>query len=251
MSKLRVGIFGLTGCAGDQLVLLNAEDELLELAALLDVRDFLLACSANDHHGELDLALVEGAVLSRRDEEQLRRIRERSRLLVALGACAVAGGVQAAESDGRAERLAEIYGAAGATYDSLPARALHEVVKVDAALPGCPVEKRELLQAIAHLLNGNLPLPAAYPVCAECRLAENRCLMTPEAATACCGPITVGGCGARCPGLGAACLGCRGPVEDANVPAALLAFQRSGLPRERALARVRTFSGRAPLGGGL
>ena len=77
MGKPKVGIFGLTGCAGDQLVIINCEDQLLAIAGALDIRDFLMATSANDSKCELDLAFVDGAVLSRRDEETLRRIRER------------------------------------------------------------------------------------------------------------------------------------------------------------------------------
>ena len=48
MSKPTVGIFGLTGCAGDQLVILNCEDRLMDIVALLDVRDFLMASSENE-----------------------------------------------------------------------------------------------------------------------------------------------------------------------------------------------------------
>lgn len=249
MPTPRLGVFGLTGCAGDQLVLLNCEDELLDLAALLDVRDFLMASSANDVQGELDVALVEGAVAGRRDEERLRRIRDRAGILVALGSCAVWGGVAAIETHaGRAARLAEVYGPLGQSYDSAPARALHEVVKVDLCLPGCPVEKQELLALIAHLLNGNPPPPVGWPVCTECRMAESNCLLN-NGKLVCSGPLTVGGCGARCPQLGVPCIGCRGPVEDANLAGALAMFEQKGLPREAVLSKLRTFSGRAPLGG--
>ena len=62
MSKPTVGIFGLTGCAGDQLVILNCEDRLLDVVALLDIRDFLMASSEIDAACPLDIALVEGAV---------------------------------------------------------------------------------------------------------------------------------------------------------------------------------------------
>ena len=99
MSKPKVGIFGLTGCAGDQLVILNCEDQLLDLVALLDIRDFLMASS--DGHGDcaLDIAMVEGAVLTMRDAERLRAIRQRSATLVALGTCAAYGGIPAAEGN--------------------------------------------------------------------------------------------------------------------------------------------------------
>ena len=78
MSKPTVGIFGLTGCAGDQLVILNCEDRLLDLVALIDIRDFLMASSENNTECPLDVALVEGAVLTARDAETLRAVRQRS-----------------------------------------------------------------------------------------------------------------------------------------------------------------------------
>ena len=95
MSKPTVGIFGLTGCAGDQLVILNCEDRVLDLVSLIDIRDFLMASSHNDAACPLDIALVEGAVLSKKDAESLEAIRKRANLVVALGTCAVWGGVAA------------------------------------------------------------------------------------------------------------------------------------------------------------
>ena len=241
-----LGVFGLTGCAGDQLVLLDCEEELLRLVELVDVRDFLMASTANDESGPLDVALVEGAVLSRRDEETLRRIRARSGILVALGTCAAWGGVAALDRGAdRPALLREIYGGLGARYDSLPARALHEVVTVDATLTGCPVEKDELLQALAALLRGDLPLPATRPVCAECRARETVCLLG-RPGVVCCGPLTAAGCHARCPALGVPCVGCRGPSRDANVAATLTALERLGVPRVVAVRRLSAF---APLGG--
>ena len=92
MSKPSVGIFGLTGCAGDRLVILNCEDQLLDVLAAVDLRDFLMGSSANDTGCDLDLALVDGAIVTKEDELLLRRIRERSGFLVAIGTCAVWGG---------------------------------------------------------------------------------------------------------------------------------------------------------------
>ena len=92
MSKPTVGIFGLTGCAGDQLLILNCEDELLDLVELLEIRDFVMANSARDEHSQLDIALVEGAVVTERDEAILRHVRQRSNMLIAIGACAATGG---------------------------------------------------------------------------------------------------------------------------------------------------------------
>ena len=245
MSKPTVGIFGLTGCAGDQLVILNCEDQLLDLVALIDIRDFLMASS--DGHGDcaLDIALVEGAVLTMRDAERLRAIRKRSTLLVALGTCAVWGGVAAMDRGlDRAKLLAEVYGERGKEYDSYPAQALHELVKVEYNITGCPIEKEHFLSAVAALLNGDPPLYPEYPVCTECRMRENNCLLI-ERGEVGCGPITAAGCNARCPDLRIPCVGCRGPVADGNPASALAMFEEKGFDRQRIAARLRTF---APVG---
>jgi len=242
MSKPTVGIFGLTGCAGDQLVILNCEDQLLDLVALIDIRDFLMASSDGQADCALDIALVEGAVLTLRDAETLRAIRKRSKLLVALGTCAVWGGVAAMDRGAdRAKLLEEVYGERGKEYDSYPAQALHEIVKVDLNITGCPIEKDHFLAAVASLLNGDPPLYPEYAVCTECRMRENNCLLI-ERGDVCCGPITAAGCNARCPSLRIPCNGCRGPVTDSNAASALAMFEEKGFDRQHIAARLRTFS---------
>lgn len=242
MSKPTVGIFGLTGCAGDQLVILNCEDELLDLVQLLDLRDFLMAASGGDTRCGLDVALVEGAVLSRRDEEALERIRQRARLLVAVGTCAVWGGVAAVEAgENRAALLDDIYGPMGRNYDTTPARALHELVKVDLSVTGCPIEKSQILAAIAHLLQGDPPPLPQYAVCAECRMRECNCLLI-EQGSICCGPLTAAGCEARCPALRVPCIGCRGPADDVNTASAWALFEEKGYTRADVGRKLRTFA---------
>ena len=242
MNKPALGIFWRTGCAGDQLAILNCEDRLLDIVALVDVRDFLMASSANDAACPLDIALVEGAVVSERDAERLRKIRNRTTTLVALGTCAVWGGVAAMDRGAdRRKLLDEVYGEAGLSYDSVPAQALHEIVKVDLNITGCPIEKEHFLSAIANLLNGDAPVYPEYPVCTECRMQENNCLLI-ERGELCCGPITAAGCKARCPDLRVPCVGCRGPVADANPSSLLAMLEEKGLDRERIAARLRTFA---------
>jgi coenzyme F420-reducing hydrogenase gamma subunit len=242
MNRPTVGVFGLTGCAGDQLAILNCEERLLDLVTLLDIRDFLTASSANDTTCLLDVAFVEGAVLTGRDEGKLRAIRDRASMLVALGTCAVWGGIAAMDRGAdRQKLLNDVYGEAGAAYDSVAARALHEVVKVDLNITGCPVEQEHVLQAIGNLLNGDPPVFPEYPVCAECRMLENNCLLI-DSGELCCGPITAAGCHARCPALRVACVGCRGPLTDGNAPSLLAALQAGGLDQQRMAARLRIFA---------
>jgi coenzyme F420-reducing hydrogenase gamma subunit len=240
--KPTVGIFGLTGCAGDQLAILNCEDELLDLVELLDVRDFLMAASGPDTGASLDLAFVEGAVASHRDEERLRRIRERSRTLVAVGTCAVWGGVAALDRFAdRAALLEEIYGPASRGFDQLSVRALHEVVPVDYRITGCPIERTEFLGAVACLLNGDPPPELSYSVCAECRMRETNCLLT-HRGLPCLGSVTAAGCDARCPALGVACIGCRGPAADRNVDSLLATLEARGTPAAAAERMLASFA---------
>lgn len=246
--KPRVGIFGLSGCFGEQIVILNCEDQLLSLVGEVELADFLTASSTNDTTGALDIAFVEGSVGSRREEAALRRVRERARLLVAIGSCACFGGVAAAwNGTPREAAAADIYGAAFGGYDSLPHRPLRDFVRVDAAIPGCPMEKEEFLQAVACLLNGDLPLPVTYPVCAECRMKEQECLLLAYGIH-CSGPITAGGCGARCPGFNSPCIGCRGPADEANLSSMEAIVTKAGYTVEDFRRRQRLFTGAPPRG---
>jgi coenzyme F420-reducing hydrogenase gamma subunit len=212
----------------------------------LDLRDFLMASSERDPVCELDVAFVEGAVMSRADEERLRKIRHRSRLLVAIGTCAVWGGVAAGQERWR-HLLEEVYGETGRRYDSLPARPLDQVVPVDLRITGCPIEKDELLDAVSHLLRGDPPVLADYPVCTECKIRENACLLIREKRV-CCGPVTQAGCRARCPSFGLPCEGCRGPARDANLRSAWRLLEEMGISSDEVARKLATF---APLGQGV
>ena len=124
-SKPRVGIFGLTGCAGDQLQILNCEDHLLELARDLDIVDWVMVRTENDHGSALDLGFVEGVVATERDLECLREVRERSQTLVAIGTCAVWGGLPAMQNSLPREVIEEkagiTFGRAAAVTEARPA----------------------------------------------------------------------------------------------------------------------------------
>jgi coenzyme F420-reducing hydrogenase gamma subunit len=146
----------------------------------------------------------------------------------------------------RPKLVEEVFGELGGGFDTLPARALHEEVKVDLNITGCPVEKSQVVAAISSLLLGDPPLYPVYPVCTECRVRENNCLLI-EQGKFCCGSLTTAGCVALCPSLNVPCVGCRGPAEDANVPSAMAMFREKGYGSDEVAARLRTF---APIEGG-
>jgi len=242
--KPKIGIFGLSGCWGEQIVILNCEDQIPDILGATEIVDFLGGSSRNDEESPLDVAFVEGSVANAREEKQLRRIRERARLLVACGTCACHGGVAAMDADQPREAVVcQVYGTGGpaAAWDIRPHRPLADFVKVDAAIPGCPMEKDEFLRATANILNGDLPLLPAYPVCLECKMKENDCLLIARGLP-CAGPVTVAGCGARCPGYRVACIGCRGPVEESNIESLQKILVEKELRAEEISRKLRTFA---------
>lgn len=241
-SKPRVGIFGLTGCAGDQLQILNCEDQLVWLADSIDIVDWVMVKSDNDHLCDLDIAFVEGVVATERDLEALKKIRARTSFMVALGTCAVWGGIPAMRNGIPRAVLEREASTAGARVldieEALPAT---HFVHCDYLLPGCPIEGNEFLLAVRSLLRGTVPELPAVPVCWECKIEENECRVL-QHNEVCCGAMTRGGCGARCPSYGVACAGCRGPVEEPNYDANITMFAGRGLSWVEISDRMRTFS---------
>jgi sulfhydrogenase subunit delta len=87
-----------------------------------------------------------------------------------------------------------------------------------------------------------MPQAVAYPVCTECKMHEQDCLLVARGIP-CAGPITVAGCGARCPGYNVPCIGCRGPVDEANVRSWTSILEQRGLSEQDVRRRLRTFAG--------
>jgi coenzyme F420-reducing hydrogenase gamma subunit len=241
-SKPRVGIFGLTGCAGDQLQILNCEDRLLELARDLDIVDWVMVKTDNDHDCALDIAFVEGVVATERDLESLKVVRERAAVLVAIGTCAVWGGLPAMRNGLSEEVLGRETGGVGdPSIEIEEARPAADFVPFDFRLPGCPIERGEFLALVRAVLAGTTPELPAIPVCWECKTSELPCRVIFHHEV-CCGAMTRGGCGARCPTHGVACAGCRGPVEEPHYDANVAMFSDRGLSWQDIAARMRVFS---------
>ena len=242
--KPKIGIYGMSGCWGEQIAILNCEDQLLDIVGAVDIVDFLGGSSVNDTESRLLISFVEGSVANAREEAKLRQVRDRSDLLVAVGSCACFGGVSAMDAKApRPEVIQQVYGKNGpaATWDIGPHRPLSDFVKVDLAIPGCPMETADFVRAVSALLNGDLPLMPAYPVCVECKMKEQECLLVVRGLP-CAGPVTVAGCGARCPGYNIACIGCRGPVDEANMGSIEKIFEQKELPKEQIKLKLRVFA---------
>ncbi|MHA2394374.1 MAG: NADH-quinone oxidoreductase subunit B family protein [Promethearchaeota archaeon] len=240
--KPKVGIYGFTGCAGDQLLILHTEDEILNLINSVDLRSFTMA-SSNPIEEELDIAFIEGSITTEEDRERILTIRKRAKILVAIGNCAVNGGPQAmCSGDGRfEERLKKIYGDATFMTNPMESKPIDAYVEVDYYLPGCPISAPQTLSLISRLIHGVNPEPYPHPVCHACKLNENRCLLLDK--IECLGPLTAGGCGSACINHGLPCVGCWGPNEDGNFDYQLEFLESFGKTREELLRLIRGYGG--------
>jgi coenzyme F420-reducing hydrogenase gamma subunit len=245
MERPRIAVWKFASCDGCQLSLLDCEDELLAVADAVDIALFPEASSRMEP-GPYDISFVEGSITSAHDRERIADVRAQSRLLVTLGACATAGGIQALRNLRDVEEWKRIVYARPEWIDSLATStpiAAH--VKVDYELRGCPVNKHQLLELIAALLAGRRPNVASHSVCEECKARGSACVLVAHG-TPCLGPVTQAGCGAICPAYHRGCYGCFGPKETPNPPALSGRLQELGLPAETLARLYRTFNAAAP-----
>lgn len=223
MRRPKLAVFDFACCEGCQLQIVNMEEELLKLLGVVKPVEWREAMSEKtDKSDRYDIALVEGSITREEDVKRLQDIRDRSRLLIALGACATTGGVNKLKNNfvpGEVNRV--VYGDAADMphLKTMPVKALHEVVDVDFNVHGCPIDTSELSRVIRSFLAGKVPDVVDYPVCVECKLRENACRY--EYGELCLGPITRAGCNACCPSNHTGCWGCRGFLDDANIHAAI------------------------------
>src|SRR4030042_4985598 len=144
MSKPRVAIFDFACCEGCQLQIVNLEEEILDLVGVVDVVEWREAMSELSH--EYEIAIVEGSITRPEDEERLWVIRSRTKVLIALGACATIGGINKLKNNFDLQDVKKcVYGknANMPHLDTTMTRAIDEVVKVDYKIHGCPIDRKE------------------------------------------------------------------------------------------------------------
>jgi coenzyme F420-reducing hydrogenase gamma subunit len=243
--KPKLAVFKFASCDGCQLSLLDCEDELLVLAGAVEIANFAEA-STRVLKGPYDVTLVEGSITTPHDQERIHEIRKQSKVLVTIGACATAGGIQALRNFRDVKEFTRIVYARPEYIDALATSTpIQTHVKVDYELRGCPVDKRQLLEVISALLNGRKPSISAHSVCVECKLEGNVCVMVAHG-TACLGPVTHAGCGALCPTYNRGCYGCFGPGETTNTKGIEPALVAAGKSPEAIARLYSTFNAAAP-----
>ena len=239
--KPKVAFFDFASCEGCQLQVINLEESVLNLIEVVEIVSFREAMK--EHSDDYDIAFIEGSIARPMDEERLKKIRDRAKILVAMGACACIGGVNSLRNQFSPEEAKEmVYGNVtdgNPYFDLYPLKAVNEVVKVDYYIPGCPIDKEEFGRVVTSLLLGKKVELPNYPVCVECKKNGNVCVF--DEGKFCLGPITRAGCSARCPSNGAGCEGCRGLLDDPNVNSEIEVLQKYGLTLEDALDRFKIF----------
>jgi coenzyme F420-reducing hydrogenase gamma subunit len=240
-----LAVWKFTSCDGCQLTLLDCEADLLPLATELRIAHFLEAERATVD-GPYDISVVEGSISTPDELERIREIRAQSRRLIAIGACATAGGIQALRNFADVEGfLAAVYATpeyVSTLQTSTPAAA-H--VPVDFELQGCPPDKHQLREVIRAFAADRRPAIPGHSVCIDCKRRGNVCVLVAHG-TPCLGPVTHAGCGALCPSYDRGCYGCFGPMETPNTPSLAAWLQDQGV-EERDLVRLhRTFYAGAP-----
>jgi coenzyme F420-reducing hydrogenase gamma subunit len=219
MTKKTLAVWKFASCDGCQLSILDCEDELLLLADHVTIAYFPEA-TTTALDGPYDVSLVEGSITTPEDDERIQKIRKDSGVVVSIGACATAGGIQALRNYTDVhELIGRVYAHPEYIKTLDRSHAIAEKIPVDYELRGCPVNKYQLLEVLSALLVGKRPNIPDQSVCMDCKLAGVPCIAVTKQLP-CLGSVTHAGCGALCPQYHRGCFGCYGPKENAN-PAGL------------------------------
>ena len=237
-AKPKVAFFEFTSCEGCQLTVVDSLQTNPELLEVIEIVRFREAMS--EKGDDYAIAFIEGSCSRPSDEPLIKEIREKAKLVVALGACAHLGGINTIRNRfGLGEVRRYVYGDKAEWYETYPARPISAVIPVDAVLPGCPIDRQELVRAVKALLQGRAPQIPDYPLCVECKLKENVCLYLRQ--KTCLGPIALAGCDAICPTYGDGCEGCRGLIAEPNIESLKQVLSENGLSLEQTLAKMTLF----------
>jgi NAD-reducing hydrogenase small subunit len=170
MKKVRIATVWLDGCSGCHMSFLDLDQRLLTIAVkaelvyspLVDIKEFPKA---------VDVTLVEGAVSSVEDLEKIRMVRARTKILIALGDCAVTSNVPSMRNPFGTEAVYNRAYIENTVSPQIPsqvvpallpqARPIHEFVRVDVFAQGCPPSADAIFQMISEILEGRVPILAS------------------------------------------------------------------------------------------
>lgn len=240
-SKPKLAVWKFASCDGCQLSILDCEDELLTIAGAVQIAHFPEASRAV-MKGPYDVSLVEGSITTPHDAERIHHVRRSSKVLITIGACATAGGIQALRNFKDVREFTSVIYARPDYIETLAkSTPISDHVQVDFELRGCPVNKYQLLEVLSAFLNNRRPNVSPHSVCTECKRRGIVCVMV-ASGTVCLGPVTHAGCGAICPAYTRGCYGCFGPKESPNTASLASWLTAQGVARDDILRAFRSFN---------
>lgn len=241
-AKPRIAVWKFSSCDGCQLSLLDCEDELLAVVGAIEIGYFLEATRAKID-GPYDISLVEGSISNEHDAERIRKIREQSKVLITIGACATAGGIQALRNFADVDDYIKAVYAHPDYIDTLKTSSpIHDHVSVDFELRGCPINKYHLIEVINAFLNRRVPNIPRYSQCVECKRKGTVCVVVAKGIP-CLGPVTQAGCGNLCPSHDRGCYGCFGPMETPNTESLSKQLLKNGMDKRSLRDFYRSYNG--------
>jgi len=245
MSMLTVGVFKFTSCAGCFNELIYCLVKHPQLLANIDIKYFT-EVQDQAELTNMDVAIIEGSIVNKAQEEFAKRIRQLSRLVMAIGTCATLGGVQSLRVGEDLDRVKRNVYPIPEYIDVYPeVKPVEHVIKVDIAVRGCPINGEYLCKVLRSLLAGSTPVSVYESVCSECKRRGITCVMISKKIP-CLGPITFAGCGAICPSFGRGCYGCYGLAERHVDKERLREFMKRleelGMPAQDLEAMLKAYS---------
>ncbi|ABR55690.1 NADH ubiquinone oxidoreductase 20 kDa subunit [Methanococcus aeolicus Nankai-3] len=232
-------------CSGCHISFLDLHEKLLEVLDMVELVCCPVLMDVKEIPDNIDIALIEGGIRNKENEEIAIEMRKKAKIVVAFGTCAVYGGVPGLGNlHSNEEILDKAYKTTPSTEnekgiipnEEIPeltsrVRPLPDVIDVDYIIPGCPPEPELIAKILIALVEGKTPELETTNLCELCSRKKSeegvsidtlkrnvkgapepeKCLL--EQGYLCMGPATRSSCGATCPGVGVPCSGCYGPTD--------------------------------------
>lgn len=240
MKKPKIAFFDFACCEGCQLQVANMGEGVLDVLAAFDVVEWREVMSEK-WDKKYDVAIIEGSITDNHAVERIKKIRKRMNILLAYGSCATIGGVNGMKNNFELDDIRKyVYGESYKFFPTEITKAVHQVVKVDYFVNGCPVYIPEFVTVLKAVLQGIPYYVPDYAVCVECKLNENVCMY--DRGITCLGPLTRAGCNSWCINNGNICYGCRGMVSNPNEKSAQDILAKYNIPIELIMNKMSMYN---------
>ncbi|MEM1560722.1 MAG: hypothetical protein QXJ56_06445 [Ignisphaera sp.] len=231
-----------SGCINELVYCLTSDPQMIKIYRV----DFSPEFVDGDIPDEIDILFVEGSISNNAQEKLLVDLRKRTRIAIAIGTCAVMGGIQSLRSGNSIDDVKSyVYPEPNLVDVYSDVKPVDQVIQIDLSFPGCPVNRLAIASFLKKFSLGGLPIPIYESVCGECKRKNIACVMVSKG-MACLGPITVNGCGAICPSFNRGCYGCYGiksyDIDAANFKEFINVLLGLGMDRSCILTLVKGYS---------